>query len=171
VLFIDGSAPQANLLGPRQPDDLAFDLRGNLYVAIEIGGILRFSETAAGVSRLPDAQPFSTVSRAREMAFDKEGNLFTANHLAGEWSVYKFLNTRGGLSNTPQIFAQGHGLDGPHGVTFDSAGSLYVTNWGGGNGTQILRYPVVKGKLSDTPTVWGAGFHSPVLIVAVKVPK
>jgi sugar lactone lactonase YvrE len=168
VLFIDGSSDHANLVGNRQPDDLAFDQQGNLYVAIEIGGILRFTNSAAGLSNMPDDKPFSTVSRARQMAFDKNGNLFVANHLTGENYVYEYPNTPSGLSNTPKIFAEGNGLDGPYGVTIDSGGNLYVTNWGYYHGADILEYPVTDGVLSNTPFVYASGFSSPVLIAAIK---
>jgi glucose/arabinose dehydrogenase len=168
VLFVDGSSEHANLVGSRQPDDLAFDQQGNLYVAIEIGGILKFTNSPSGLSNMPDEKPFSTVSRARQMAFDKKGNLFTANHLVGENYVYEYSNTPSGLSSTPKIFAKGNGLDGPYGVTIDSVGNLYVTNWGFYQGTDILEYPVINGILSNIPVVYATGFGSPVLMVAIK---
>ena len=168
VLFVDGSTEHANLVGDRQPNQLAFDQQGNLYVAIEIGGILRFINSASGLSNMPDEKPFSTVSRARQMAFDNKGNLFTANHLSGENYIYEYPNTASGLSDTPRIFAEGNGLDGPYGVTFDSLGNLYVTNWGYYHGTDILEYPATDGVLSSTPVLYATGFSSPVLMVAIK---
>jgi hypothetical protein len=168
VLFVDGSTDHANLQGSRQADAMAFDQHGNLYIAIEIGGILKFTNTPSGLSHLPDDKPFSTVSRAREMAFDPNGNLFTANHLSGENYVYEYPNTDSGLSSTPSIFAQGTELNGPYGVTFDSQGNLYVTNWGYYNGTEILEYPRTMGVLSSKPVIYGSGFNSPVIMVAVR---
>jgi hypothetical protein len=166
VLFIDGSKDHADLVGSRTPTNLAFDRQGNLYVSIMIGGILRFSNTASGLSKVPDAKPFSTVCRARQIAFDKEGNLFTADHMAN--CIYEFPKLASGLSSKPILFATGNGLNGPEGMAFDSQGSLYVTNWGCNSGTDILEYPSTNGALSDTPVVFGSGFSAPNIIVAAK---
>ncbi len=66
VTFIDASPEHADMIGPREPSYLIFDRQGNLYVAISVGGILKFSHTRSGLSNLPDDFPFSTVSRVRE---------------------------------------------------------------------------------------------------------
>jgi len=149
--FIDASPEHANLVGNRVPSNLAFDLQGNLYVSICIGGILKFTNTKAGLSNLPDKKPFSTVSRARQMAFDQQGNLFTTNHLAGEICVYKYPKHVSGLSGKPEIFSVENGLDAPIGVAIDSEGNLYVSNWGYGNGMDVLEYPNHKGVLDSSP--------------------
>jgi len=119
---------------------------------------------------MPDKRPFSTVSRARQMAFDGKGNLFTANHLAGEICVYKFPNSDAGLSGTPEIFATGNGLDAPAGVGFDSEGNLYITNWGYNSGSDVLKYPNTDGVLSHTPVIWGPKFLCPILVWCEKPP-
>lgn len=163
-VFIDASPEHANLTGNRSPAYLAFDAEGNLYLSIAIGGILKFTHSASGLSNMPDAQPFATVSRARQMAFDQNGNLFTANHLAGDICVYKFPKLASGLSGTPEIFATGNGLDAPAGVAFDSEGNLYIANWGYNVGTTVLKYPNNNGVLSSTPTPLDMKFACPILV-------
>jgi DNA-binding beta-propeller fold protein YncE len=163
-VFADGSPEHANLKGDREPSFLAFDRDGNMYLSISIGGILKFSRTKSGLSNVPDAKPFATVSRARQMAFDKEGNLFTANHLAGDICVYKFPRLASGLSGTPEIFATGNGLDAPTGVAFDSKGNLYISNWGYGQGTTVLKYLNKNGGLSHIPVIFGPRFNCPAHI-------
>ena len=112
---------------------------------------------------------FASFSRARQMAFDKHGNLFTADHV--DQRVYEFLNTPEGLSNKPTIFAENNGLNMPSGVTFDSSGNLYITNWGGGGGTDGLEYPLVNGVLSNTATPFINGFNAPAYILDYVVPR
>jgi hypothetical protein len=168
VLFADGSAAHANLTGEREPMNIAFDSRGDLYVSILIGGILRFTHTASGLSHMPDATPFSTISRAREMAFDKKGNLFVANHLSGDVGIYEFHNSASGLSGDPEIFDQGDSLNGPVGIAFDSDGNLFVTNWGYGSGSDILEYYNLKGVLVRKPSVCGSNFNAPNYILPIK---
>ncbi len=149
-----------------RPCGLCFDAQGNLYVAAYIGGILKFANTGA-----PWTTPtvFASFSRARQMVFDKHGNLFTADHV--DQRVYEFLNTPGGLSNKPVIFAENNGLNAPGGVAFDSAGNLYVTNWGCGSGTDGLEYPLVNGVLSNSATPFVSGFNAPAYILNYTAPR
>jgi sugar lactone lactonase YvrE len=165
VLFVDGSPKQANLTGCRAPSNLAFDPKGNLYLAIMIGGILKFSNTSSGLSNMPDKEPFCTVSRIRQMAFSRNGDMFAANHLGGEVCVYRFPASASGLSGKPEVFAKGDDLNAPIGVTFDPVGNLYVTNWGYGSGKDILEYPNNNGVLSNTPEVVATDLAAPILIV------
>ena len=162
VLFANG----LGLVGPSEPMDMAFDAQDNLYLTILIGGILEFPHTAKGLSPVP--QTFSSISRAREMAFDSSGNLFVVDHLAGEIGVYEFHHRAGGLSHAPQTFAIGNGLDGPEGVAFDSEGNLYVTNWGYNAGTNVLEYPRTNAGLAHQPVVFAKNLSAPNYILPVK---
>jgi hypothetical protein len=166
VLAIDGSPNGAGLVGARQPITLGFDAHDNLFVGILIGGILEFPRTAKGLSTVP--QVFSTISRARQLAFDTNGNLFVVNHLGGDVGVYEYRHSASGLSHNPLTFAQGDGLDAPTGIAFDSQGDLYVANWGSGAGTTVLRYPRTKAGLARKPVVFAQNLNAPYWIIPVK---
>jgi hypothetical protein len=146
-----------DLNGNENPCGLCFDTQENLYVAISIGGIIKFAHTNSGLAATPTI--FAKFSRARQMAFDKKGNLFTADHV--DQRVYEFINSSEGLSNEPTVFAEKGSLFAPIGVAFDSTGNLFVTNWGYGGGTNALEFPNVDGVLSGNSIVFATDFKAP----------
>ena len=105
-------------MGLNQPEGLAFDSAGNLFVT-DGGSILEFTPYGAGTIFA------SGLGRAVGLAFDSTGNLFVADQLSG--NVDKF--TASGMRST---FTSG--LSYPFDLAFDSAGNLFVTDWGNGSG-------------------------------------
>ena len=95
-------------------DALAFDVRGNLFVAdTERGKIVKV--TPGGV-----ASDFATIANPMGLAFDSAGNLFVSDATTPTGSIIK-LTPAGGSST----FASG--LIGPSGLAFDRNGNLFVS--------------------------------------------
>ena len=104
--------------GLDEPEGLAFDASGNLYVANE--GNNTISEvTLAGVVSIFVS---SGLSGPEGLAFDASGNLYVANE--GNNTISKVTPT--GVVST---FVSS-GLDAPFGLAFDANGNLYVANEG-----------------------------------------
>ena len=108
-----------------QPNGLAFDSAGNLYVGRQSANtIVKFSSTGTNLGVFA-----SNVANPYALAFDSVGNLYVAN--AGDNTIAKI--TPGGVSS---VFAN-TGLSYPTGLAFDKAGNLYVAN---GNGNNINKF-------------------------------
>ena len=120
--------------GFNDPDGLAVDAAGDLYVADAGNGTVR-EVTAAGTVII-----FSGFNVPAGMTFDSAGNLFVAD--SGDDEVREITP-----AGTVSIFATG--FDDPTALAFDSAGNLYVANRG--NGTVSVVTPA--GKVS--PFVFG----------------
>ncbi len=113
----------ANTGSSSQPEGLAFDNAGNLFVAnfgFNTNTIARFTPGGVGSTF---ATASTGVSRPVGLAFDSAGNLYAAN--AGSNTIEKFNITTG----VGSVFAS-TGLSGPIGLAFDSAGNLFVSNQG-----------------------------------------
>lgn len=59
-------------------------------------------------------------------------------------------------SQTVSTFVTGSGLNGPDGFAVDTAGNLYVSNWGGGSGNNVLKITP-----SGAVTIFATGFSAP----------
>jgi len=102
--------------GLHQPQGLAFDSAGNLFVSdlsTSVTGSVIYKFKPTGVAGSIFA---SGLDVPIDLAFDKSGNLFVADYGSGH--IYK-LKPDGGRT----IFAS---LSAPEGLAFDSAGNLFV---------------------------------------------
>jgi DNA-binding beta-propeller fold protein YncE len=101
-----------------QPEGLAFDSAGNLYVAnLDSSADTIGKFTPGGVGSV-FASTSTGVNRPVGLAFDSAGNLYAAN--AGNTTIERFNITTG----VGSVFASTMG--GPTALAFDSAGNLYV---------------------------------------------
>jgi sugar lactone lactonase YvrE len=128
VLEIDSATGHVTTFastGLSQPQGLAFDSAGNLYVA-NAGNNTIEEFTPGGVGSVFASG--AALSTPVGLAFDSAGNLYVAN--AGNNTIEKF--TPGGVGS---VFASngtsGAALSAPQGLAFDSLGNLYVANPGG----------------------------------------
>jgi hypothetical protein len=120
------------------PEGMAFDSAGNMYVANYSNNTVS-KVTPAGV-----VSTFATgFSGPDGVAFDAAGNLYVSNGTAGTVSKV----TPGG---TVSLFASGFSL--PNGLAFDAAGNLYVANTSSSNGT------VSKVTPGGTVSTFASGF-------------
>ena len=116
--FAPGSTtPTATLTGLSNPEGLAFDGSGNLYVANKGNGTV--SEFAPG-STTPTAT-LTGLSYPVALAFDSSGNLYVANEIGTTVSEFAPGST------TPTATLTG--LDNPVALAFDSSGNLFVANY------------------------------------------
>ncbi len=123
--------------GLTSPFALAFDRRGNLFVA-DAGSGAVYKFTPAGVRTTFALGLSVTVG----LAFDSAGNLFATEFYSGQ--IYKF--TPNGVRST---FASG--LGEPQGLAFDKAGNLFVAVLGG----------VVKFTPTGVRTAFASGLTTP----------
>ncbi len=110
--------------GISDPEGLAFDAAGNLYVANDVAGTISKVTPAGAVSTFVS----SGIGEPRAPAFDAAGNLYVISYSFTDGSFTISKVTPAGAVST--FFSRG--LEGPTALAFDAAGNLYVVN---GNNT------------------------------------
>ena len=111
------------------PNDIAFDASGNLYVANAPNTITRY--TPAGVASV-FADASSGLNSPFGLAFDSKGNLFVANSSDSGDNILKFTS-----EGVASVFADSSkGVAEPLGLAVDASDNLFVANEGEEN---ILR--------------------------------
>jgi DNA-binding beta-propeller fold protein YncE len=137
---IASTAPVTPFLttGISQPQGMAFDASGNLYVANQRTGTV--SKVAAGSTT---GVPFITsgLSQPFGLAFDASGNLYVGNY--GNSTISRVA--AGTTTATPFVTS---GLNGPSYLAFDAGGNLYVSNY---NGNTVSK--VAAGTSTATPFI------------------
>ncbi|MEK7460307.1 MAG: glycine-rich domain-containing protein [Patescibacteria group bacterium] len=140
----------ATLGATDNPDALAFDTAGNLYVA-NYG-----ANTVSKVTPGGTLTTFATVgTNPTALAFDTSGNLYTANY--GANTVSK-ITPAGTVTTFATVGAN------PDALAFDTSGSLYVANYGAGTVTKINASGFETGTYSDTQMT-GSGAAASVGLV------
>src|SRR6266566_7020345 len=134
--FTPGGVRSTFVSGLDGVGSLAFDKAGNLFVAdtpAEIGG--------AGAGKIYIFTPeglrttFASALNFPKLAFDRAGNLFVADLSTG--TIFKFAP-----NGTKTTFASG--LNTTTGLACDSAGNLFVSQYGSGvKGGTINGVPVI----------------------------
>ncbi len=132
--------------GLGQPDGLAFDSAGDLFIANftanTVSVVPAASGTIFGVSVTANVLSViaSGLSGPAGLSFNSAGDLFIANSTASSISVMPIASgTIFGVSVTANTLASvvTSGLSGPAGLTFDSAGDLFITN-NSGNSVSVM---------------------------------
>ena len=157
--------------GFHSPEGLAFDTRGDLFVANlgpnDSGSILEFTAGAtpgtfaATATTLTQSNPYSPFG----LAFDTRGDLFAADFSTD--TINKFA-----VGTTPGTFGAVTSLTGPGffvpvGLAFDARGDLFVTSPGGGIGhiyDSIAEFVVgaTPGTFSMTSTLTDSSLSAPI---------
>lgn len=113
--------------GPITPRNMFFDAEGNLWVSAY--GIYKVS--SSGVMSLYKAN----VSGGWEIARDKKGNIYAANHFANTLTLIEKITGRvmtlAGSGNAEDVDGEGlnAGFNGPMGITIADDGTLYMTTY------------------------------------------
>jgi DNA-binding beta-propeller fold protein YncE len=123
--------------GLSDPNGLAFDHGGNLYVANDQNGTVSVLPKASGtlfgvaVTENKPATVVSALSTPAHLAFDQADNLYITSFLNNTVSVLpKASGTLFGMSVTQNTLATlVSGLDRPAGLGLDQAGNLYIANF------------------------------------------
>lgn len=171
--FVDGFSPEK----PRAPGDSVFGPDGFLYViSRDTNSVLRydapggkllgtFVKPRAGATLDPNTGDLiGGLGNPQGLAFGPDGNLYVtsitdATGLAADNSVLRFSGTTGAFIDSFVLPGVG-GLSLPQGLTFDSAGSLYVASfnsdsvlkYNGATGAFLTTFVLPDGKLLDGPT-------------------
>lgn len=102
-----------------QPDDIAFDNNGIMYVASGTGNsVVRFAPDGTSLGSFVT----TGLNEPNGLAFDKSGNLYVANY--NNDTIHKYSSTGVDLGT----FASG--VFEAHFIAFDSAGDLFAPEWG-----------------------------------------
>lgn len=153
--------------GLSYPAGLAFDARGNLFVADSAGAdsITKFALTS-GVGTTPATFGTGSVvltgaglNCPTGLAFDSLGNLFVAN--AHGDSITEFAaGTTPGTFGIGKVALTGGGLSYPIGLAFDTRGDLFAANGYGNNITEFAVGPT-PGTFGNTTMLTGGGLAEP----------
>lgn len=110
---------------------LAFDLRGNLWVALGSGELRRYPASVLGTSGTKMADVTLTgpalstgVPGPIDIAFDSAGNLWTS--IGWSNKVLRFGASQITASGAPTPEVELSGLGDPHALAFDASGNLWV---------------------------------------------
>ena len=144
----DGNpAISANLNGP---SSVAFDSKGNMFIADQVNNVIRMVATNGNISTVAGnnvggytgdgaAAISAQINTPNSVAVDSKGNFYFSdfsNH------VVRMVNTSGTISTFAGSQAQGSGFSGdggaataaamgfPTGIAFDSTGNLYISDYG-----------------------------------------
>lgn len=139
----DSNAPGTSATSLRQPQGVAVDARGNLYVA-DTGNrrVVMFPAPTPGA--LPDwtatrligpadfsTTSFSSLNAPQAVVLDSLGNLFVADALPGSGgNVYLYRNFANTTGSNPVANLVITGLNAPSALAVDSANNLYIADAG-----------------------------------------
>lgn len=141
--YSPGGSVTTSYSGLGEPEALAFNSSGNLFVANSANGSIE--EIMPGGSE----STFATVGNASGLAFDNAGDLFVSGY--GNGYIYEVSPT-----GSPSTFATG--LSHPGGMAFDSAGDLFVATVSSGD---IYEFKNNHGTLSSTGSIFASGLNTP----------
>ncbi len=138
--------------GLNQPEGIAVDSRGNIYVAdlYGLGGVLVYSAGSTG-----NVAPVAVISGSNTglnfpvgIGVDSSGKIYVTEPYTSSVLVYS-AGSRGNVAPIANISGSNTGLDAPNGIAFDFSGKIYVTNV-----TSVTVYPPLgsrTGLLNEAP--------------------
>jgi uncharacterized repeat protein (TIGR03803 family) len=160
------------------PSPLTFDSKGNLFGTTEFGGasdfgtVFELSPMVGGGWQEQDLYSFSASSESMSgLVFDSSGRLYGVTFLGGAYgfgSVFQMTQQANGKWQKTTLYSfQGNPNDGANpygGLIIDSAGNLYGTTEGGGNGDCFKGTDQVGcGTVFELSNVGGKGWTETIL--------
>jgi sugar lactone lactonase YvrE len=153
------ASPTSGAKGLFEPNGIAFDGAGNLWVAdsahhrvLEYTAPFSTDEAASvaiGQSNLTNVGGTSTLPNAFAIAFDPSGNLWVSDGISGVLEFTYPLSTGevgteviGPKAVLPNTLTANFKLDDPQGITFDTGNNLWVADYDHG---RVIEYGTVAG--------------------------
>jgi sugar lactone lactonase YvrE len=160
--------------GLSQPDGIALDARGNIYVANALSGSVTVYRTGSRGNVMPIATIIGAktkLSGVVGIALDSRGNIYVANGSFGDGAIriYPPLGSSAGILNEAPIAAitgTNTGLSDPAGIAIDSSGKIYATNQTSESGGAL---PVADGNVVVFPPLGsstGSLNESPIVTIS-----
>ena len=150
---VTANSPATIASGLNGPGALAIDFAGNLYVTNETGNSVDVMPVTSGtIFGVPVTAGIlativsSGLGQPDGLAFDSAGDLFIANFTANTVSVVPAASgTIFGVSVTANVLSViASGLSGPAGLSFNSAGDLFIAN---STASSISVMPIASGTI------------------------
>ncbi len=144
--------------GDPRPFGVAFDISGNLWVALAHGSrvaeyaVSQLSATnLTGTAAVILSANAGSLSQPAGIAFDGNGNLWVANAAANTVVEFSASQLAAGGTPTPAVTigASAGSLDGPLGLAFDFGNNLWVAN---ANAGTVVEFATGQLAASGTPT-------------------
>jgi YVTN family beta-propeller protein len=128
---VTGGAANAEL---NEPQGVAVDSNGNVYIADTFNGVIRKVDTSDTITTFASNGNFSNLL---QMGVDSSNNLYVADNSACViWKITPagVVSVAAGVLNTcgyngDGISATTAQLNGPYSVTFDSSGNMLIADW------------------------------------------
>jgi sugar lactone lactonase YvrE len=117
--------------GLNVPQDVAFDAAGNMYVTDQGSNSVKKITPQGQMSTFYQDGSYTIVNQLEGLAFDSAGNLYIAGYQTD--SIEKItpagVATQFANNGDPNNPTNPQGIYNPIGLTFDSAGNLFVMNY------------------------------------------
>jgi len=144
----------------RDPEGIAIDGNGNVYVTDQAGGVVK-KIVAVNGSINSNSQlvtlPGGTNICPDAVAVDGSGNVFVTDYCGN--NVYEVVAVNGSVSASSAVITIADGFLKPYGIAIDGAGNIFVTNFGG---SEVYEIAAVNGSISPAaPVIISNDFSHP----------
>jgi uncharacterized protein (TIGR03437 family) len=153
------------------PSSVAFDSKGNMYIADTVNNVIRMVAASSGnISTVAGNNSAGYAGDGKQavsaqihtpysIAVDSKGNFYFSDF---ENAVVRMVNTSGIISTFAGSQSEGRGYSGdggaataaamsrPTGIAFDSSGNMYISDYGTGTGANQIGNDRIREVLAST---------------------